>query len=168
MQKQAYEEAFTQGYEEGREKGFGDLFQSIEEAKGIVASSKSALQDHLEENEHVILELAMKAAERILAQKLEEQPEIFLSVVKKGIKEAREMKEIKIYIALQQFDLIQKERAELRAMFPVDVQLYIYPEDELEPYQCFIESNQGRIDVSIDAQLSELKRKLSLLLGEQG
>ena len=168
LQKQAYEEAFGQGYEEGREKGFADLFHSIEEAKQIVASSKEALQDHIEHNEHVILELAMKSAERILALTLEEQPDKFLSIVKKGIKEAREMREVKVYVALQQFHHVQQERAELRAMFPLDVQLYIYPEEELEPFQCFIESNQGRIDVSIDTQLGEMKQKLSLLLGDLG
>ena len=76
------------------------------------------------------------------------------------------MREVKVYVALQQFHHVQQERAELRAMFPLDVQLYIYPEEELEPFQCFIESNQGRIDVSIDTQLGEMKKKLSLLLGD--
>ncbi|WP_166786716.1 flagellar assembly protein FliH [Jeotgalibacillus salarius] len=167
LQKQAYEEAFAQGYEEGRNKGYSDVSQLIEEAQEVVISAKSTLQAHLEENELVILELSIKAAEKIMSQKLEESPESFLPIVKKGIKEAREMKEIKIYTAVQQFSFLQEEREELLAIFPTDVKLYIYPEEELEPYKCFIETGNGRIDISIDTQLSELKAGLAEILGSK-
>ncbi|MBM7579856.1 flagellar assembly protein FliH [Jeotgalibacillus terrae] len=165
LQKQAYEEAFAQGYEEGRNKGYDDVSHLIAEAQEVVASAKGTLQAHLEENELVILELAMRAAEKILSQKLEESPESFLPIVKKGVKEAREMKEVKIYTAVQQFSFLQEERDELLAIFPTDVKLYIYPEEELEPYKCFIETANGRIDISIDTQLTELKAGLSEILG---
>ncbi|KIL44885.1 flagellar assembly protein FliH [Jeotgalibacillus soli] len=167
LQQDAYEKAFQLGHEEGREKGYSDLSSAIEEAKQMIAASKEAFEDHINNSEQVILQIAMKSTEKILAQVLEDKPERFLEVVKKGIKEAREMKEVKVYVALQQFTLVQQEREELRAIFPVDVQLYIYPEEELAPYQCFIESNQGRIDVSVDAQLTQMKRKLSDLLGDE-
>ncbi len=164
LQKQAYEEAFAQGYEEGRNKGYQDVSHLITEAQEIVGSSKATLQSHIEENEMVILEIAMRSAEKIMSQQLEEAPEKYLPIVKKGIKEAREMKEIKIYIAVQQFTFLQSEREELLAIFPTDVRLYIYPEEELEPYQCFIETANGRIDISIDTQLTELKAGLVEIL----
>ncbi|TFE03499.1 flagellar assembly protein FliH [Jeotgalibacillus sp. R-1-5s-1] len=165
LQKNAYEEAFAQGYEEGRNKGYDDLTHLLEEAKEIVSSSKDTLHKQLEENEFVILELAIKASEKIMSVKLEDDPAAFLPIVKKGIKEAREMREIKIYTAIQQFTFLQQEREELLSIFPVDVKLYIYPEEELEPFQCFIESSQGRIDISIDTQLTELKAGLAEVLG---
>ncbi|WP_232304270.1 flagellar assembly protein FliH [Jeotgalibacillus campisalis] len=167
IQQEAYEKAFGQGYEEGREKGYTDLFHSLEEAKKIVSSAKEALYEHIERNEQVILELAIQTAQKILAQTLEDEPDRYLAVVKKAIKEVREMKEVKIYIAIAQYSLLHQERDELLAIFPVDVQLSIYPEDELEPYQCYIETTQGRIDLSIDTQLTQLKLKLTELLGEE-
>ncbi|MFB1081112.1 flagellar assembly protein FliH [Jeotgalibacillus sp. JSM ZJ347] len=164
LQKQAYEEAFAQGYEEGRNKGYNDVSHLINGAQEVAASAKEALQAHLEENEMVILELAIKAAEKIISQQLGGSPEKYLPVVKKGIKEAREMKEVKIYTAVQQFTYLQSEREELLALFPTDVKLYIYPEEELEPYKCFIETANGRIDISIDTQLTELKAGLVEIL----
>ncbi|MDG5470288.1 flagellar assembly protein FliH [Jeotgalibacillus sp. ET6] len=167
IQQEAYEKAFGQGYEEGREKGYTDLFHSLEEAKEIVSSAKEALHEQAERNEQVILQLAIGTAEKILAQTLEQEPERFLQIVKKAIKEVREMKEVKIYTAVPQYALLHKNREELIAVFPIDVQLSIYPEDELEPNQCFIETTQGRIDLSIDSQLTQLKLKLSQLLSEE-
>lgn len=164
LQKQAYEEAFAQGYEEGRNKGYQDVSHLITEAQEIVGASKATLLAHIEENEMVILELAIRSAEKIMSQQLTDAPEKYLSIVKKGIKEAREMKEIKIYIAVQQFTYLQSEREELLAIFPTDVRLYIYPEEELEPYKCFIETANGRIDISIDTQLTELKAGLAEIL----
>ncbi|PPA72058.1 flagellar assembly protein FliH [Jeotgalibacillus proteolyticus] len=164
LQREAYEKAFAQGYEEGREKGFAELHHSVEEARNIVSSTKEALQEHLDRNEKVILQLAMASAEKIMGQALKEDPSSYLSIVKKGLKEVREMKEIKLFIAVEQFALINEKRSELFGLFPPEIQLYLYPEEELEPYQGFIETKNGRIDISLDTQLDEMKQKLKAVL----
>ena len=68
--------------------------------------------------ERVILELAMRTAERIIGQTLEDDEESYLSVVKRALKEAREMKEIKLYVSLDYFELVSDNRSELASIFP--------------------------------------------------
>jgi flagellar assembly protein FliH len=50
------------------------------------------------------------------------------------------------------------------AIFPKDTELYIFPDDELEESSCIIESENGRMDASVDSQLQEIKVKLTELL----
>ena len=45
-----------------------------------------------------------------------------------------------------------------------DIDFYIYPDDELEETSCIIESENGRIDASVDSQLEEIKIKLFEML----
>ncbi|MCM3637878.1 flagellar assembly protein FliH [Sporosarcina luteola] len=164
LQQQAYEEGFQVGYEEGRSKSISDMSESLKVANEVTLHSKENALKYLEEQERIILEIAMRTAERILGKKLEEDEEVFLSIVKRGLKEAREMKEIKLYVSVFQFELVSSNRAELASIFPPDVPFLIFANDDFDTNDCIIETNQGRIVVSVDEQLNELKEKLVELL----
>lgn len=97
---------------------------------------------------------------------LETSPEKMLSIVKNVLKEAAGYKEVDLHIHPGQYAFVMDNKEELDALFPNDTKCYVYPDDSLKPYQVYIESGSGRIDASIDIQLSELKAKLLELIGE--
>ncbi|WP_432359342.1 flagellar assembly protein FliH [Sporosarcina sp. UB5] len=164
LEQQAYEEGFQVGYEEGRNKSISDMSESVKTANEVTVQSRNHALKYLEEQERVILEIAMKSAERILGIALEDDCDSFLSVVKRGLKEAREMKEIKLYVPVAHFELVSSNRAELAAIFPPDVPFLIFADDDFDKGDCIIETNQGRIVVSLDEQLNELKERLVEML----
>lgn len=160
FQQQAYDEGFTQGVEEGRQKALSDMEHSIQLANETMRIAHENAAKYLQQQEQVILELGLKTAERIISTRLEENPEIYLSIVKRGLKEAREMKEIKLYVSPTYFSLVSSNREELASLFPVDVPFMIFVDEDMNSTDCFIETNHGRIVVSIDEQLQELRQKL--------
>ncbi len=160
LQQQAYDEGFQVGYEEGHNKVLSDMAASIQLVNAATEQSYKNAQQYLESKERVILELAIRSTERIIGQKLQDDEESFLSVVKRALKEAREMKEIKLYVSLDYFELVSANRTELASIFPPDVPFLIFANDDFESTQCYIETNHGRIVVSIDDQLNELRERL--------
>lgn len=164
LEQNAYNQGFQQGYDEGMRKAQVDMQDSFSLANQVIEDSRVMAQNYIEEQEQVILDLALTASERIIGISLERDDEVYLSIVKRGLKEAREMKEIKIYVSPTYHRLISQHRNELVEMFPNDVPLLVFVEDELDETQCFIETNHGRIVVSIDEQLSELRFKLNEIL----
>jgi len=56
--------------------------------------------------------------------------------------------------------MISANRAELAALFPPDVPFLIFANDDFETTECYIETNHGRIVVSMDEQLNELRERL--------
>ncbi|MEI4768578.1 flagellar assembly protein FliH [Psychrobacillus sp. FJAT-51614] len=159
-QQAAYDEGFTQGLEEGRSKATADMQQSLNTANETIEVAHENAANYLQHQEQVILEIAIQVAERIIGKKLEDDEEFFLSVVKRGLKEAREMKEIKLYVSPIYFKLVSNNRVELASIFPVDVPFMIFVDEEMNDTDCYIETNHGRIVVSIDEQLHELRLKL--------
>lgn len=160
FQQQAYDEGFLQGLEEGRQKAESDMQHDLQIANETMQIAHENAASYLQQQEHVILELAIRTAERIIGAKLEENDELFVSIVKRGLKEAREMKEIKLYVSPAYFSLVSSNREELASIFPVDVPFMIFVEEEMNEVDCYIETNHGRIVVSIDEQLQELRTKL--------
>lgn len=55
-------------------------------------------------------------------------------------------------------------REELAEIFPPDVPFLIFVNEDLNDTECYIETNHGRIVVSVDEQLKELRSKLIELL----
>lgn len=160
LQQQAYEEAFQEGYEEGHNKALSDMSESLGLTNQIVEQSKKNAEKYQESQERVILEIAMAAASKVLGIELEENDEKYLAVVRRAIKEVREMPEIKLYVSTEYYELVSENRAELASIFPPDVPFLLFVNEEFEATDCFIETNQGRIVVSVDEQLNELREQL--------
>lgn len=162
--EEARKQGFAAGVEEGRKSGYEEYKGMIQSAKEVVDSAKHDYQLHIESSERAILELGMKAAEKIIGRILEDEHEEFLSIVKRALKEAREYSEIQLHVNPLHYDLLLSHKEEMIIIFPKETDLYIYPDDDLSQTSCIIESANGRIEASVDSQLEEIKRRLFELL----
>ncbi len=167
LQQQAYEEAFQIGFSEGRDKAIADMSEAIQQANEITTQSKTIAEDYQESQERVILELAMRVAGRILNETLKDDDDKFLSIVRRALIEVREMQEIKLYVSAEYYPLVAANRSELAAIFPPDTPFLIFVNEDFETTECYIETNHGRIVVTIDEQLEEVRERLIELLEEE-
>ncbi|MET0786117.1 MAG: flagellar assembly protein FliH [Paenisporosarcina sp.] len=167
FRQQAYEEGFQQGFEEGHLKAQSDMTHAIQQANETMQHTHDNAKKYIDEQEKVILELSLRTAERIIGTALEENEDYYLSLVKRGLKEAREMKEIKLYVPAVYHALVSSNRDELASIFPVDVPFMIFVNEDLQATDLYIETNHGRIVVSVDEQLNQLRLKLTEILESQ-
>ena len=149
----------------------GAEYQQVERVTGddqikdeIMTNAQVNAQKYIDSQEAVILELSMTSAERIVNTVLDREEETFVSIVKRALKEAREMKEIKIYVSPEYYGIVSKNRDELAEMFPPDVPFLIFVNEDLAEAESYIETSHGRIVVSVDIQLNELRLKLREIL----
>ena len=110
------------------QKGYSEMAETLSFAQGIVDLSKQDYAKTIESAEPVILELAIKVAERIIGSKLNENNETFLSIVKRTIKEARDNREVQLHVHPAQYPFILSQKEELAAIFPKNTDFYIYPD----------------------------------------
>jgi flagellar assembly protein FliH len=162
--EQAKNEGFEEGLMLGRRQGLEEYKQLLGQANSIVEKSKEEFVNKLEQSEKVVLDLGLKAAEKILLASLDENEELFLSIVKQLIKEAKEYKAVQIHIHPSRYQLISSYKKEIDALLLNSADCYIFADEDLAETQCILESNNGRIDASIDSQLIEMKKKLLELL----
>ncbi|WP_461200428.1 flagellar assembly protein FliH [Anoxybacillus sp. TBDG-1] len=158
--EQARQEGYAVGFEQGRQDGLQQYTEAIREAKQIAQSANEQFYHILESADETILLVACKVAERIMGERLAENKEHFLGLVKQVIKEVREHEEVKIYVHPTYYDVVIRQKDELKALFSQDVHLFIYPDETLAETSCIVESPFGRIDASVDTQLEQLKQQL--------
>ena len=164
LQQEAYDAGFAQGYEDGIQKAHGNMQQSVQAANETMENAQKNAASYIESQESVLLDLALTAAERIIHTTLDRDDELFVSIVRRGLKEAREMKEIKLYVSPKYHPIVTEHQKELAEMFPVNVLFMVFVNEDLLDSESYIETNHGRIVISIDEQLQELRRQLYELI----
>jgi flagellar assembly protein FliH len=164
LEQQAYDEAFSKGFEEGMQKATAQMIESIKVTNEIMDLARLNAEKYMLEQEQVILDLAIKCTEKIIGYELEAKDETFVSIIRRALKEVRELQNIKVYISYEYYPLVSNYRDELAELFPPDVQFLIFVNEDLQDEQCYIETNHGRVIVSLDEQLQELRAKLSEIL----
>ncbi|OES43614.1 flagellar assembly protein FliH [Domibacillus iocasae] len=164
LQLEAYEQAFQQGAQEGREAGYQETRALIDEARSIVNSSKVEYEKNVERSERTIVELAIICAEKILRSELQKDDESFIGIVRSALKEVRNQKEVQIHVHPGRYELVISQKDEIEALFPSEINCYIFPNEEADENTCFIETSNGRIDAGIDTQLHQLRKTLLQLL----
>ncbi|WP_066173033.1 flagellar assembly protein FliH [Bacillus marinisedimentorum] len=164
LAEEAREYGKQQGLDEGREAAEHEYRKRLDQASGIVSEAKSRSQKRLEESEFQLLSLGLKAAEKIVKAELEANQALFRNIVSEVIKEARDYGEIVIYLHPDQYVHVSHEIDGLKESLQKDIQFSLYPDESLEPLSCILESSFGRIDASVDSQLTEIGRKLSEMM----
>ncbi|KML06442.1 flagellar assembly protein FliH [Rossellomorea marisflavi] len=167
LMEEAYNEGYLLGEQEGKQAGYNAYTGIIDEANRIVEHNRENYYSYIERAEKVILSLGVKCAGTIIQQELEDE-ERFIPFLQRGLKEVRDLPEVRIHIHPSRHPLLMEHKSELEAMFPAEVQLFVYANDDLDPMECYMETKQGRIVLSVDSQLEELKRKLLERMEEEG
>ncbi|WP_161568294.1 flagellar assembly protein FliH [Anaerobacillus alkaliphilus] len=160
LYRQAEENGYNEGFQQGLKEGQKQYETFIQDARNIIDASKNDYFHKLEEAEPIIIDLSVKVAEKILATTLELDREQWLSVVSSVINEVREHDLVKLYVHPQWFEYTLTHKEELKILLPNCDSFYIYPDAQLEENGCQVETAFGKIDASIDSQLTEIKYAL--------
>ncbi|MFY4773885.1 flagellar assembly protein FliH [Metabacillus sp. RGM 3146] len=166
LSEQAFQEGYAEGMEQGRREGLLQYHSQLEEARQTTALSKLDYLEKIDSSQGLIVDLAVKLAEKIISQELASNKESFTVLVKQLIKEVKEYKEIKLFVHPEQLSMLLQQKDELKQLLTSNSDLYIYADEELISGGCFVETSFGRIDASIDTQLQQLKKQLIEMLGE--
>ncbi|WP_368655191.1 flagellar assembly protein FliH [Ornithinibacillus sp. 4-3] len=158
--EQAKQEGYSQGFDAGEKKGLAQYEALLDQANQIIAQTKADYDKMLDANDEVLVKLAMVSAEKILKIKLEEDPSLFLSIVKAVIKDSKDQVEISIFLHPENYKVVIEMREELSQTLDGDVKLSIYIDHHLNKHECLIKHPFGQVKAGIDPELKELQKIL--------
>lgn len=167
IESEAYQKGMKEGFQQGHKEGYETFQTRLSQANDMILQAKDSHDRMVTNSERTIVEVAMKTAEKILNKKLEEDPTSFMPVVKKVMEEVKGQPEVALYVHPEKYSLVHKQSDELERLITPSSYLSIYAEEELDPNACIVESRFGRLDGSIDTQLSELRHQLLSVAHEE-
>ncbi|MBS2968983.1 flagellar assembly protein FliH [Metabacillus sp. KIGAM252] len=166
LEEQARESGYQEGLTYGRQDGYQQFSQAIYQANQLVELSRADYLEKVESAEETVVALAVKMAEKIIASSLNEKPDQMNEIVKQLLKEVKDYDEIKIFVHPDRYEYVRSQKDELKQLLTNEQELFLYMDEGLSPFDCFVETSFGRIDASVDTQLKQLEKQLLERLGE--
>ncbi|WP_162356494.1 flagellar assembly protein FliH [Metabacillus mangrovi] len=166
LEEEAREEGYREGLQYGRQDGFEQTSGLIREANSLIEMSRTDYHEKMESSEETIVTLAVRMAEKIIGHTLEENSELMSGMVRQLIKEVKDYEEIKLFVHPGRYEYVRSQKNELKQMLTNEQELYLYMDEGLSEFDCFVETSFGRIDASVQTQLQQLERQLKERLNE--
>ncbi|MCF8018464.1 conserved protein of unknown function [Petrocella atlantisensis] len=162
IKEQAREEGFEAGYEEGivAAKSAIELKmnQLEQEREAMLAQNEAYIRDFEPKVAEIISQLLYKMIGRYA-----DDPDIILYLVRLAFEEINIYGSIVIKCSSEDFDHLVAHKDELSENLSEKVNLEILKEITLEKNQCFIETDMGNIDCSLQVRLESLQKELKLI-----
>ncbi|WP_427338631.1 FliH/SctL family protein [Caloranaerobacter sp. DY30410] len=165
------EESKQKGYEEGYKKGYEEgcieAEKIIKEANNIKREYLQKRAVYLKQLEKDIIELVINISEKIINQKLDDDKEVIISIILKGLESLLISDKVVIRVSKDDYDIVElaKERLLAEASLIEDIEVKI--DNKLEKGGCVIETERGCVDVSIKTQIEAMKKTLKDILNSE-
>lgn len=146
-------EAEVRGLSEGRAR-----------AGALLAAAAAARDRRLAEAEREVAELALEVARRVLGAELAHRPAAVVDLAARAVAAARERRDVTLRIHPDDAAVVSAAHGRLAALL-ARAPLAIREDAAVPRGGAVVETEAGRADGSVDAQLSELARALDEELG---
>ena len=167
IKTKAYEEARNQGYREGHQAGMQEAEAVREEYLSVKRQNEQEYQQQLENLEPEFVEALTGIYEHIFKVDLSRYRDLVANLLAGVMQKIEEARNFLVHVSKEDYEGVIASREYIRSEAGAGVTVEIVEDVTLSRSQCFIETENGIYDCSLDTQLSELGRKLRLLSYEK-
>jgi type III secretion system HrpE/YscL family protein len=144
-------QGFEQGYEEGAARW-----------AAAVRAAQSSVRAAMERGREEVLRLALRVAEKILRQRIDQAPESILPMIDEALRSLQGQQQLRVVLRAHPEDraVLEARRAHWLDHFPAIASLAVVPDEGVGRGGCRLESEHGSVDATIETQIRVVERHL--------
>ncbi|EIT85082.1 flagellar assembly protein H [Fictibacillus macauensis ZFHKF-1] len=154
--QQAYEEGVSQGQAEGR----AHYDEALQQVNKLTQLAQKEYESHIEKATPIIIELAVELAQKVVGASFEQDEQTFVSVLKQLLLELKMNHAIRLYVPVSWYEATLCAKEDLESVLEKKDTLSLYPDEQLQGNDFYVEYPGGKIEGGLDRQLLQLKEKL--------
>jgi len=166
MKQDAWEQGYAAGLQQAKIHADEWLTKQIAEIHIIQQKIMDERKHYLLSAEEQLLDLATQLARKVMDDRLKVDPSHCLELVKKQLKRVEDAQEVTLHVAVDDYEIIHRQREELESLLAPFTPFVILPVKELKQGDVMIHSQASRYDARLDSQLSEIKAHFMTLAEE--
>lgn len=149
---------FSQGYNEGFQKGLSEAEQLISQAKKVLEQSKTAFSQYLETCEPYLLAMTLEIAKKIVGDAIQCDPEIALSMIRQAISVLDDESSITINVNPEIVAIIEGSKQNLDGQYN-NRSIEVVGDPSIS-IGALLESPIGQVDATIETQIANIARAI--------
>ena len=165
LQQEAEQTAYERGRRDGEKALSEQLLHQRTELldlhKGVVESLRAALPQVNQETEKVLVELALEAAQKIVAG-MPIQPKIVEAVVREALAQVEDSAEITVHLNPDDLVLLRKHQSPILQGLPETGPVRFTTSAEVTRGGCMVRTRFGLLDARRETKIEQMRQSLSV------
>lgn len=170
IRQQAKEEGYQEGYESGSLKITEELTEKQNYLDEMIEKQQLMFEQKQEElikeTQNQISTWLIKMISHITGVSIEGMKGVLMFMINNAMRELDNSRNFVIKVSPDDYEDIYGNKDNIYGALNPGIQLEVFEDSKLEKMQCMIETDNGIVDVSLDAQLDNLKKALKMMIKE--
>lgn len=160
--EEIYSENFDKSYKDAIDKATNDTNDIKVQAEQLLIKTEQECNETIQAIEEKIVKFIVDTTQNILTSSFEFDPQLISLLIKKGLQNVKEIKNLKIYVSELNYEYVEQNKNEILNTNTMNIE--IIKDVSLENTDCTIETEMGIIKCGIGEQLSGIKEALYYIL----
>jgi len=165
---QGFEKGYQEGFQSGELKGYEEEKAYIQEAKDLKKQAYIDRDNLAKELEESIIDLSIKAIEKVIDKELEKDHELLLKLIENGLKKSTYTETLIIRVSEGDFDLIDVNKNKIYMMTEGIDDIKIKVDHSFQKNEIIIETHSGIINAGLKTQIEQIHKAFNDLLQSEG
>jgi flagellar assembly protein FliH len=155
IERQAYEQGFTQGEQGGLKMGMIKAQPAVDGLIKLIEELDRLLLKTLESMEPEIIRLVQVVAEKVIHTTIAADSRVMIEVVKAALAEAEQKWDVTVRVSRQEYDTLSQFTAEFERLRRAG-RVAVVADETLPSGGCVVETPVGFVDASVQRAIDEL------------
>lgn len=168
IQKQAFDEGYALGKDEGYQAAFEkrttEINRGLEELSQVAGQIHHLKPELVAQNEIHLTKLIYEIAEKVVYSEIEKNPELIIEVIKKSVLTAQTEENVTVVVAQESIDFLEKYKNNHPDQYEFFNKIKFVGSENVKPGGCIVETNYGAIDAQIEQRLNQVWSSISAVL----
>ncbi|MCH1429636.1 MAG: HrpE/YscL family type III secretion apparatus protein [Chlamydiales bacterium] len=147
--------------EKAQEEGFAEGLSKWNEQLALLEQETETVKNEMQK---IIVDLAMKAAKKIVGQEIEQNPNAIVGIVSNTLKPVSQHQKITVYVHPSSVQALEKHKPQLLQIVEHAKSFSIEEKDDIKLGGCVIETEAGIINAELDLQWQALETAFQTLI----
>ena len=167
-EEQGFEKGYQEGFQAGELKGYEEEKVYIQEAKDLKKQAYIDRDNLAKELEESIIDLSIKAIEKVIDKELERDHELLLNLIENGLKKSTYTETLTIRVSEGDYDLIDVNKNKIYMMTEGIDDIIIKVDHSFKKNEIIIETHSGIINAGLKTQIEQIQKAFKDLLQSEG
>ena len=160
IRKDAYNEGYTAGHEEGFGSGKPEVERLITQIHHIIDMTLEKRNEIIEQSETQLISLVLLIAKKVVKVISENQKNVVINNVIQALRKLKSRGEVLIKVNLDDVELTTEHVKDFMRMVDNVQSVTVVEDSTVDKGGCIIETDFGEIDARISSQLQEIEEKI--------
>ncbi len=160
IKKEAYDEGYAKGTEEGYAAGNAEAERLIEQLHTIISKAIEKRNDIIDESESQLIGLVLLITKKVVKVISENQKNVVINNVIQSLRKLKSRGEVIIKVNLEDVELTSDHVKDFMRMVENIRSITVLEDSTVDRGGCLIETDFGEIDARISSQFNEIEEKI--------